>query len=44
MSFFSEAIITVRDEQITYRVNSWVPEPRQAANRDLCLGYLNTSP
>lgn len=29
---------------ITYSVNSWVPEPRQAAKRDLCFGYLNTSP
>lgn len=30
--------------QVTYRVNSWVPEPSEAANRDLYLGYLNTSP
>ena len=32
------------DRTITYSVNSWVPEPRQAAKRDLCFGYLNTSP
>lgn len=33
------------DEKVTtYRVNSWVPEPRAAAKRDLYLGYLNTSP
>jgi hypothetical protein len=34
----------VPNEKATYRVNSWVPEPREAANRDLYLGYLNTSP
>lgn len=27
-----------------YRVNSWVPEPSAAANKDLYFGYLNTSP
>ena len=32
------------DERVTYRVNSWVPEPRAAANREFDLGYLNTSP
>ena len=40
---FTDRQISNRPVQ-THRVNNWVPDPSAAANRDLNLGNLNTSP